>query len=380
MGEPQEVQLNIVVNDSNEANSSGCTDAREQALLPRRRSFNWWLRMAICTVFVIAGQSAATLLARLYYDKGGKSKWLGALVQLAGFPILLPYYFFPTKRTNPTTNIRTSTTPESKEPSTLILASIYVSLGLLIALGCFLYSVGLSYLPVSTYSLICASQLAFNALFSFFLNSQKFTLYIVNALVLLTISSTLLVLHGDSTDDPSGGSKAKYAIGFICTLGASAQYSLTLSLSQLVFRKVIRRETFRVVMDMIVYQSLVATCAILVGLFGSGEWKGLRNEMEGYELGKVSYVMNLIWSAIIWQLFDVGMVGLVFEASSLFSNAINVVGLPVVPVVAVIFFHDKMDGIKAMALVLAIWGFVSYVYQHYLDDQKSKIENKNGNS
>lgn len=110
--------------------------------------------MAICTVFVIAGQSAATLLARLYYDKGGKSKWLGALVQLAGFPILLPYYFFPTKTTNPTTNISTSTTTESKEPSTLILASIYVTLGLLIALGCFLYSVGISYLPISTYSLI----------------------------------------------------------------------------------------------------------------------------------------------------------------------------------------------------------------------------------
>ncbi|KAK9936715.1 hypothetical protein M0R45_013543 [Rubus argutus] len=103
---------------------------------------------------------------------------------------------------------------------------------------CFLYSVGLSYLPVSTYSLICASQLAFNALFSFFFNSQKFTPYIVNSLVILTISSTLLVLQGDDeTANSKKFSKGKYLIGFFCTVGASAGYALTLSLTQLVFVK-----------------------------------------------------------------------------------------------------------------------------------------------
>ncbi|RXH99002.1 hypothetical protein DVH24_011327 [Malus domestica] len=83
-------------------------------------------------------------------------------------------------------------------------------------------------------------------------------------------------------------------------------------------------------MDMVAYQSLVATCAVLRRV------EGFEYEMEGYELGKVSYVMNLIWSATTCQLFGVGM------ASSLFSNAINVACLPV------IIFHDKMDGIKAM--------------------------------
>jgi hypothetical protein len=42
----------------------------------------------------------------------------------------------------------------------------------------------------------------------------------------------------------------------------------------------------------------------------------------------------------------------------------------------VIFFHDEMDGVKAIAMVLAIWGFISYFYQHYLDDSKSKAENR----
>lgn len=376
MGEAQELQLSIMAQEANEASSPGHTNVPDRSLLPQRRSFNWWLKVAIYAFLVIAGQSIATLLGRLYFDKGGNSKWLATVVQLCGFPVLLPYYCIPAASRNPITK---NSTVQFKQPSTLILASVYGSIGLLLALDCYLYSVGLAYLPVSTYSLICASQLAFNALFSFLLNSQKFTPYIVNSLVLLTISSTLLVFQGDSADDPSGGSKTKYAIGFICTVGASAGYGLVLSLTQLAFKRVIRKETFRVVMDMIVYQALVATCVILVGLFASGEWKGLKKEMGMYKLGTVSYVMNLVWIAITWQLFGIGVIGLILEASSLFSNAISAMGLPVVPVLAVIFFHDKMDGIKAMAMVLAIWGFISYAYQHYLDDRKSKNENKNVN-
>jgi drug/metabolite transporter (DMT)-like permease len=328
--------------------------------------------MAMYTLFLLSGQSTAVLLGRLYYDKGGKSKWLGTLVQLVGFPILLPYYFISLPK-NPTTN---TTTIHSNPPSTLTLASVYVSLGLLLAAECFLYSTGLMYLPVSTYSLICASQLAFNAFFSFFLNSQKFTPFILNSLVLLTISSILLVFETDSSSDSSGVSKGKYVIGLICTIGASAGSGLMLCLTQLAFRKVIKKETFTVVMDMIVYQSLVATLAILVGLFATGEWKGLNNEMVDFELGKVSYIMTLVWTTIMWQVYAIGSVGLIFEVSSLFSNSISVLGLPIIPVLAFIFFHDKIGGLKVISMVLAIWGFVSYVYQQYLDDFKSKSQDK----
>ncbi|KAF2282822.1 hypothetical protein GH714_043113 [Hevea brasiliensis] len=128
----------------------------------------------------------------------------------------------------------------------------------------------------------------------------------------------------------------------------------------------------QVVLDMILYPSIVATLAILVGLFASGEWKGLRRDMEEFELGNVSYIMTLIWTAIGWQVFNIGCTGLIFEVSSLFSNVISTLGLPIGPVLAVFIFHEKMNGLKVIALVLAIWGFVSYIYQHYLDDQKSK--------
>ncbi|CAI0545180.1 unnamed protein product [Linum tenue] len=70
-------------------------------------------------------------------------------------------------------------------------------------------------------------------------------------------------------------------------------------------------------------------------------------------------------------MFSIGAVGLIFEVSSLFSNSISAVGLPIVPIMAVFFFNDKMNGIKGVSMALAVWGFVSYVYQYYVDGQKS---------
>ncbi|GKV25272.1 hypothetical protein SLEP1_g34733 [Rubroshorea leprosula] len=104
-------------------------------------------------------------------------------------------------------------------------------------------------------------------------------------------------------------------------------------------------------MDMIMFQALAATTAIMIGLFASSEWKGLKGKMEGYELGKMSYVMNLLGTGISWQIFTIGVVGFIFEVSSLFSNVINALALPVVPVIAIIFFGEKMDWIKGVAMI-----------------------------
>ncbi|KAK2985773.1 hypothetical protein RJ640_025781 [Escallonia rubra] len=335
--------------------------------------YKWWLQMAIFTVFVLAGQSVATLLGRLYFDKGGKGKWISTLVQVAGFPVLLPLLLIsPTKKNHPS---ETLITPYiKKQPSLLTLVTIYLLFGVFLGANCMLYTIGLLYLPVSTYSLICASQLGFNAFFSFFLNAQKFTPLIINSLFLLTISSTLLVFNNDPSE--STASKSKYAIGFVCTVGASAGYGLLLAVTQFAFTRILKIETIRVVFEMIIYPSVVAACAILVGLFASGEWKTYKNEMEVFELGKVSYVMTLVWIAIAWQVFSIGCVGLIFKVSSLFSNVISTLGLPIVPSLAVVFFHDKMDGVKVVSMLLGIWGFGSYIYQHYLDDLKLKAEGK----
>ncbi|CAF2148363.1 unnamed protein product [Brassica napus] len=360
--ESETQELHIHVNGEPERKSS-----TEQ----RSHNYSWRLRVSLYVILLLAGETIATLLGRLYYDKGGNSIWLETLVQLVGFPLTLPcYYYIKPDSSSKTNNLTNKTTT-----SFLTLPLVYIGLGLLAAGHSVLYSFGLLYLPVSTFSLISASQLAFNAVFSYFLNSQKFTPCILNSLVLLTTSSTLLVIQPESessTSNPS--SKYNYVIGYICAIGSSAGYSLVLSLTDYAFEKILKKYTFKAILDMVTYQSLVATCAVVVGLFVSGGWKMLRTEMEEFRLGKNSYILINIGAVISWQACWIGSVGLILEVSSLFSNVISTLCLPVVPVLAVVFFRDEMSGIKLIAMFLAIWGFVSYAYQHYVDDPKQEEE------
>ncbi|KAF2590365.1 hypothetical protein F2Q70_00039615 [Brassica cretica] len=393
-------ELQVIVQQGKEPNPT-VQDERNSVGSNHTNIYKRWLRVIIYTFFVISGQSVATILGRLYYDNGGNSKWLATVVQLVGFPVLLPYYLFSIK-THTTTHrdddkaashrnrvlvylalgvlvggdcylysigllylpvstfsLICASQDDDKAASHRNRVLVYLALGVLVGGDCYLYSIGLLYLPVSTFSLICASQLAFSAFFSYFLNSQKLTPIILNSLLLLTISSTLLAFNNEESNFKKV-TRGQYVTSFICTIGASDGFGLVLSLQQVAFRKVLKRQTFSEVMDMIIYVSLEASCVSLVGLFSSGEWKTLSSEMDRYKLGKVSYVMNLVWTAVI------------FELSSLFSNAISALGLPVVPVLAVIIFHDKMNGLKVISMILAIWGFMSYVYQHYLDDKNLK--------
>ena len=80
-----------------------------------------------------------------------------------------------------------------------------------------------------------------------------------------------------------------------------------------------------------------------------------------------------------YNVFLVGCLGLILEVSSLFANAIIVLGVPLVPILAMIFFHDKMNGLNAMSLVLSLWGFLSYIYQQYLDETESNAEQRKKN-
>ncbi|VVA34224.1 Hypothetical predicted protein [Prunus dulcis] len=318
-------------------------------------NYRWWLRVIIYILFLLTGQSAATLLGRLYYDKGGNSKWMATFVQSAGFPILLPLLcFFPSSTKLTTNPVHSTTSSATKIPKLSTLTLLYLAFGLLLTGDNMMYSYGLLYLPVSTYSLLCATQLAFNAFFSFFLNSQKFTPFILNSLVLVTMSASLLAINADSENNTNNIPKGKYVTGFLCTLGASATYSLYLSLVQLSFQKVIKSETFSTVLNMQIYPSFFATCGCVVGLFASGEWKGLESETKEYKQGRVSYIMTLLWTAVTWQISSVGLLGLIFEVSSLFSNVISTLALPLVPILAVIFFHDKMDGVKEHELIDAL--------------------------
>ncbi|KAJ4953342.1 hypothetical protein NE237_030174 [Protea cynaroides] len=339
-----------------------------------KRLWHWWLIVALNILFLVVGEVAAVLLGRFYYEQGGNSKWMGTFVQTAAFPILfIPLFILCSHESSTTTK-----TALSNQPSVTILTFVYVSLGVLLAGGNMMYSIGLSYLSASTYTLVCASQLAFNAVFAFFINSQKFTALILNSVVILSLSSVLIEVHSDSTE-LAGVSKGKYILGFLSTLGASAIYSLHLSFMQFSFQKVLKSKAFSMVLKMQIYTSLVATCVCIVGLFASGEWKGLKGEMDGFKKGRSSYVMTLVGTAVAWQVTSVGAVGLIFVVSSLFSNVISTLALALGPGAAVIFFHDKMDGVKVVAMLMAFYGFASYFYQQYLDESKLKATLNNVN-
>lgn len=356
----------LTVQEDEERNPSNFSNIADQYLIPQSKTNTHWTLVIIYTLFVLLGQSSATLLGRLYYSKGGNCILLESLQETIGFPILIPFalYFSPKYDLSNNRNL-------SNQPSALRLVTIYISLGLIQSAASVLYAVGLLNLPVSTFSLISTTQLAFNALFSFFLNAQKLTPLILNSLVLLTMSAALLVLSSDSTN-PEKGSKRNQLIGFSCTLIASALYSLMLSITQLSFQKILKRENFNVVLNMIIYQSLVATFVLLLSLFVRGEWNNLRTEMENFEMGNESYVIVLVLTTLAWQVCSIGAVGLIFEVSSLFANVIGTVSLPVVPILAAIFFDEKMDGPKVISIFLAAWGFASYIYQQYLDNYKTR--------
>ncbi|GMI72330.1 hypothetical protein like AT4G18220 [Hibiscus trionum] len=350
------------------SNSNTGTISQTTVSPPAENHIIKWLRVILYAVIAVSGQTSGLLLSRLYYQKGGTSNWVESLTQVVGFPVLLPYYLYRCLKTG---------LPHSDpfvKPRLLLLVLVYVYMGLLMAANSLLYSIGFEYLPVSIFTLVSASQLAFNALFSYFLNSQKFTPFIINSLLLLAISSVLTVSN-NTTGNLQGIANGNYALGFICTFSATAVYGLMLASQQLVFRKVFdNKQSQKLVMDLTIYPSFVASIFALIGFFVSGDHKLLIPEMDSYELGKASYVTTLVSTAVCWQVSIFAGLGLVSELSALFANCIFAVGLPVNIIAAFIVFKDEMDTAKGISMVLAIWGIISYAYQQYLDDYNDETK------
>ncbi|GJN01917.1 hypothetical protein PR202_ga19221 [Eleusine coracana subsp. coracana] len=334
----------------------------------RRHSVWWWTTVVVDMLMVICGQTVATLLGRLYYNSGGNSKWMVTLAVSGGAPLLA----VPLLLTPPETEEETP----RQQPAASKMLLIYAGLGLLIGLDNLMYSYALQYLPVSTYSLLAATQLAFNAVTSRLINAQRFTALIANSVVVLTFAAALLGIGGSTSDDTTttSSSSSKYAVGFALTLAASAAFALILSLFELTFETVIRSRALRWVLKMQLYTNLFASAVCVVGMFASGEWRAIPAEMAAFQTGKARYVATVAGIAAAWQAAAVGTVRLVSRVSALFANVTATVGLPLVPVLAVALFGDRMSGVKALAMLMAIWGFLSYVYQHYLDGKKGDDE------
>ncbi|WVZ94623.1 hypothetical protein U9M48_040492 [Paspalum notatum var. saurae] len=369
----QEIQLQIrgthdskpAGNDDGDDNTIDDSRDDDGAKSPgRRRDARWWMLVAADMLMLLCGGTVATLLSRLYYNSGGNSKWMTTLTQSGGSPLL----FIPLLLTPPSPTGEDSVAPAARK-----LAAVYAGIGTIVVFDNLMYAYALLYLPVSTFSLVAATQLAFNAVTSRLLNKQRFTALILNSVVVLTFAAALLGV-GSSSDGTAAAAdvpRSKYAAGFVLTLAASAAFALVLSLYELAFEKVIGARTPRWTLRVQMYSNLVASAVAAAGLLASGEWRTIPAEMAAFKNGRARYVVTLVGTAVAWQAAVLGQVRIIARVSSLFANAAGTVQLPLVPIFAVVLFGDKMTGIKVLAMLMAVWGFLSYVYQHYLDGRRA---------
>lgn len=325
------------------------------------KSSSYWALMIVNSFILVVGASSATLLGRLYFVHGGSHRWLYTWIQTVGWPInLVPLFFC---------YFRSST--DRPTPLTLKLCIIYVAMGCITAFDNLLYSWGISYLPVSTNSLLCASQLAFNALFSFALVGKKITPCVINSVFAITIGAILLGLYAGS-DRPQGTTEKQYILGFGVTIAGSAINALMLPLLELIYRKVLEKDSFSVVLEAQTAISMIATVFCMVGMWINGDFAAIHEEAAHFNLGSTLYSTTLLGSAIGWQLFFLGSAGIVFLASSLMSCVFMTAMLPVLSVLAVIFFQDKFSALKGIAMLLSMWGFISYIYGGYVECESKK--------
>ena len=63
-------------------------------LLLELKHLKWWVQVMADILSHLAGQTAATLLGRLYYNEGVDSKWMATLVRSFGFPIVVFLFAF----------------------------------------------------------------------------------------------------------------------------------------------------------------------------------------------------------------------------------------------------------------------------------------------
>lgn len=324
------------------------------------KSLSHWVLMVVSSFILIFGLCSATLLGRLYFVHGGSRRWLYTWIQTVGWPMnLIPLFFcYWWLSLRPT-------------PMNFKLFSIYVVMGCITAFDNLLYSWGISYLPVSTNSLLCSCQLAFNALFAYALVGQKITPYVINSVFSITMGAILLGISAGS-DRPKGTTERQYILGFVVTIAGAAIYSLMLPLMELIYRREVGKTSFVVVLEAQTAISVTATAFSMVGMWIYRDFAALHDEAVKFNLGSSVYSATLVGSAIGWQLFFLGCAGIIFLTSSLMSCVLMTTMLPVVPIFAVIFFHDTFSALKGLAMLLSMWGFISYIYGGYVASKSQK--------
>ncbi|KAJ4963193.1 hypothetical protein NE237_023132 [Protea cynaroides] len=216
------------------------------------------------------GNCGDLLVLKAYFRHGGKRVWFSSWLETGGWPIiifpLVASYFYRRRTMGGGAKLFFI------KPF-LFLASAVV--GILTSLDDYLYAYGVDRLPASTSSLIIATQLAFTAVFAFFLVRQKFTAYSVNSVFLLTLAAVVLAFHS-SGDRPSNESNKQYFMGFFMTLGAAALYGFVLPMVELTYKKAKQAITYTLVMEMQLVISIFATLFCTIRMIVNKDFEVVR--------------------------------------------------------------------------------------------------------
>ncbi|GLJ48035.1 hypothetical protein SUGI_1014330 [Cryptomeria japonica] len=116
--------------------------------------------------------------------------------------------------------------------------------------------------------------------------------------------------------------------------------------------------------------SFSATVLCTIGMVVNKDFETVASEARASDIGEAKFYIALVWNAISWQLFFIGVFGVIFLTSSLLSGIIKTVFIRGTQVLAVIIYHENFSGEKGVALILALWGFASYLCGEYLKSKQ----------
>ncbi|CAN6321151.1 unnamed protein product [Urochloa humidicola] len=261
--------------------------------------------MVIFSACLVLLGAAGPLLLRVYFVHGGERLFLSATLQISGWPLLLLpicVSLFRGRRHG----VANLLLPKRLAGAGAILGALY-------AISCFIYALGSQALPLSTSSLLQATQLAFTAVFAFVFAGLRFTPFSANAVVLLTIGPAVLGV-GPGSGKPAGEASKTYWTGFIESIAAAALAGLVLPLVEVAMARYGRRTgpaarvppPYVTVMQMQAVMGAAGTAVCLIGMAIKSDFAALPNEAATFGLGETNYYLVLIFDAVAWQFLNMG--------------------------------------------------------------------------